>query len=187
MNPISIADYDILSTLEQLDPKGYIGGVYLCSTPERKRVVVKVFNFDRVPAFAREAFVAEVLAHGRIGCSPHKNVCQFFEYYELTKPILLNDVTVNHYGYIAMEAIEGSTLLDVLLQAAESGVPLSSAQIEGYFNQVLAGLAHIHSLGMAHLDMKLENIVVDAEGTVKIIDFGHSQRLGEELAGQKGT
>jgi serine/threonine protein kinase len=38
--------------------------------------------------------------------------------------------------------------------------------------QIIATLFYLHSQGLAHRDIKLENIIVDAEMNIKIIDFG---------------
>ena len=43
------------------------------------------------------------------------------------------------------------------------------------FRQVCQGVAYMHSRGLAHLDLKPENVLVNGEGTPKIIDFGSSE------------
>jgi hypothetical protein len=38
--------------------------------------------------------------------------------------------------------------------------------------QILSGVQYLHSMGLAHRDMKLDNVVVNEHGIMKIIDFG---------------
>ncbi|KAG0308416.1 hypothetical protein BGZ98_008036 [Dissophora globulifera] len=68
--------------------------------------------------------------------------------------------------YIQMEYCERQTLKDLI----EYGVDPD----EGWhlFRQILEGLVHIHSQGMIHRDLKPVNIFLDANGDVKIGDFG---------------
>jgi serine/threonine protein kinase len=40
------------------------------------------------------------------------------------------------------------------------------------FLQILNGVTYLHSMGLAHRDLKLDNVVVSKEGIMKIIDFG---------------
>ncbi|ORX70414.1 kinase-like protein [Basidiobolus meristosporus CBS 931.73] len=49
---------------------------------------------------------------------------------------------------------------------------LTQQEIDIYFSQLMRGLAYLHHRGVAHRDLKLENLCVDENGTLKIIDFG---------------
>ncbi|KAK9695701.1 serine/threonine protein kinase [Basidiobolus ranarum] len=49
---------------------------------------------------------------------------------------------------------------------------LTQKEINTYFSELMHGLAYLHHRGVAHRDLKLENLCVDQKGTLKIIDFG---------------
>ncbi|KAK6456904.1 kinase domain-containing protein [Scheffersomyces xylosifermentans] len=49
---------------------------------------------------------------------------------------------------------------------------MSREEINCCFKQILSGIHYLHSMGLAHRDLKLDNCVIDARGIVKIIDFG---------------
>jgi serine/threonine-protein kinase len=69
--------------------------------------------------------------------------------------------------YLVMELVDGWTLRDVLHQRALS-VPEAFAVLE----PVLAALAAAHAEGMAHRDVKPENVLISRSGAVKVADFG---------------
>lgn len=49
--------------------------------------------------------------------------------------------------------------------------------VQSYTAQMLAGLAHCHSLGVMHRDLKPQNILVAKDGSLKIADFGLARRF----------
>ncbi|KAH7855902.1 hypothetical protein Vadar_030395 [Vaccinium darrowii] len=51
---------------------------------------------------------------------------------------------------------------------------LSEAQARKVFQQLIGGVSYCHNKGVYHRDLKLENILVDAKGNIKISDFGLS-------------
>lgn len=60
------------------------------------------------------------------------------------------------------------------LQDLVAGGILDQEQIGCSFAQIIEGVAYMHDLGIAHLDLKMSNILVSEEGRVKLIDFGSS-------------
>ncbi|MFH8883620.1 protein kinase [Streptomyces californicus] len=73
--------------------------------------------------------------------------------------------------FLVMELVEGQSLGD-LLAAQERVHPEQVARIAG---QAAAGLAAAHRQGIVHRDIKPGNLMLDAEGSVKIGDFGIAQ------------
>lgn len=66
-----------------------------------------------------------------------------------------------------------------------SGV-LTKHEIYCYFKQMCIGVHYMHSIGLAHRDLKLDNCVVDKNGILKIVDFGSSVVFDYGLYQQKG-
>lgn len=70
--------------------------------------------------------------------------------------------------FLIMEYIEGGDLFDAISQASK----LSEETARTYFIQIILGLEYLHSVGIAHRDMKPENILIGEYGKCKIADFG---------------
>jgi len=49
---------------------------------------------------------------------------------------------------------------------------MTREEVSCCFLQILSGVTYLHSMGLAHRDLKLDNVVVSEHGIMKIIDFG---------------
>ncbi len=134
--------------------RGGMGAVYRGYDPELDRpVAVKVMLHstpDFVARFRREAQAIARLTHG--------NVVQVFDF----------GVDTENNPYFVMELVEG-TPLDALLKDRGR---LPTADAIEIARQSALGLAAAHRAGIIHRDVKPSNLIVDARGGVKIVDFG---------------
>lgn len=80
--------------------------------------------------------------------------------------------------YIAMELVEGQPLSQIVKPEG-----LATETLIRYGLQISSALAHAHERGVIHRDLKTANVVITADGHVKVLDFGLAKRLsGDELA-----
>ncbi len=104
----------------------------------------------------------------------HANVIRLLEVFEGPKHL-----------FIVMEFAPGGDLLKYVKKKGR----LSETEARRLMRQIVFGLGHIHSRGVLHRDIKLDNILLDADGSVKICDFGVSKIInkGEIIKEQCGT
>eukprot|EP01064_Diplonema_japonicum_P013755 TRINITY_DN21307_c0_g1_i2.p1 TRINITY_DN21307_c0_g1~~TRINITY_DN21307_c0_g1_i2.p1 ORF type:complete len:453 (+),score=41.22 TRINITY_DN21307_c0_g1_i2:149-1507(+) len=82
---------------------------------------------------------------------------------------------------IFMEHCPGGSIANLI---SRNG-PLSLPHIRNYTKQILKGLAHLHSCGFTHGDIKGTNILIGLKGVLKIIDIATDRTLETELAKQE--
>jgi len=76
--------------------------------------------------------------------------------------------------YLVTEYIDGTTLAQHLRDRGHPGLDAVRRMVD----QVAKGLRAFHRLEMLHQDIRPENIMIDATGTVKLIDFGSASVAG---------
>lgn len=78
--------------------------------------------------------------------------------------------------YLVTEYCDGGDLFDYL---KKRGKPFREVEGRRIAGEILLALEHIHTLGVVYRDLKLENVLLDLQGHVRIADFGLSKLLGK--------
>ena len=84
--------------------------------------------------------------------------------------------------YIAMEYVEGETLKDLIRRRGR----LSGNESVAVTLQLLAAVDFAHRSGIVHRDIKPQNIMIDRDGTAKVMDFGIA-RAGDSGMTEAGS
>lgn len=139
------------------------------SAKHQGRVAVKLMNKKNIPQdfFAkfvpREIEVLKKLSH-------HSSLVQCYEAIETADSI-----------YFVMEICDNGDLLDMI----KSQKFIRETQAGRWFHQLHSGVSFIHSKGIAHRDLKCENLLLDKQNNLKITDFGFARpvRSIDKLSG----
>lgn len=67
-----------------------------------------------------------------------------------------------------LEFLNGGELFEFIV----SNKRVPEAKAKAIFSNIIAGVEYLHKIGVVHRDLKPENILIDANLTVKIVDFG---------------
>jgi p70 ribosomal S6 kinase len=84
--------------------------------------------------------------------------------------------------FLVMDLLSGGDLfyqLDKTLANGSEGFAEDKARV--ILAEISLGLVHLHRCGYLHLDIKIENVMVDARGHIKIVDFGLAQEVPATL------
>lgn len=89
----------------------------------------------------------------------------------------LKDVIVDQNNiYVILELCDFGDLNDIVIQTGG----LSEARARHYFRHIMGAISYIHSLNVAHRDIKLENILISKDDIAKLTDFGLCKRVTSE-------
>ncbi|KAL2504918.1 mitogen-activated protein kinase kinase kinase 19 [Abeliophyllum distichum] len=85
---------------------------------------------------------------------------------------------------VLLEYASGGALADKVKNSCDNRLPES--EVRRYTKALLKGLNYIHMYGYVHCDIKLQNILLDPNGGVKIADFGLAKRVERKKEGNFG-
>ncbi|HEX8111786.1 MAG TPA: serine/threonine-protein kinase, partial [Kofleriaceae bacterium] len=140
---------------------GGMGVVHAAFDPVlERRIALKVLNSATATLEARDRLLREARAMARL---THPNVVTVYEV-----------GTATGRDFVAMELVHGETLA-AWLRAGQR----TPAAILDAFLAAGRGLAAAHAAGIVHRDFKPDNVMVSADGSVRVLDFGLARPHGD--------
>ncbi|WFD43122.1 hypothetical protein MPSI1_001775 [Malassezia psittaci] len=140
-------------TLQRIIGEGSFGKVRLATHRlTNSRVAVKQIPKKHVASLTRE-----IHHHRRLH---HPNVLQLYEV-----------IQSESYIWMVTELCAGGELYDYVVDRGH----LVESEARDFFGHLCLAVAYIHGRGIVHRDLKLENILLDADNRIKLSDFGFTR------------
>ncbi len=162
---MAIPGYEVLGELG----RGGMGVVYRARHARLNRVVALKMILS---AHARSEEVARFRAEAEaVARFQHPNIVQIYEVGE-------------HQGrpFFSLELVEGGSL-----DRRVAGTPQPPAWAAGLVTTLASAMHVAHQRGIIHRDLKPGNVLLTADGTPKISDFGLAKQVNEQQPGQTHT
>ncbi|XP_008276984.1 serine/threonine-protein kinase Chk1 [Stegastes partitus] len=145
-----VQDWDLVQTLGE----GAYGEVrLLVNRQTEEAVAVKVIDTSQAKECA-ENVKKEVCIHKMLN---HSNIVRFFGHRKEGQTV-----------YLFLEYCSGGELFDRI----EPDVGMAEKDAHKFFQQLIAAVEYLHSVGITHRDIKPENILLDDKDNLKLTDFG---------------
>ncbi len=163
--PEVIGDY----VIDHLIGSGGMGRVYLARHRTMDRIVaIKTLPQEQsMRSSAIERFSEEVRTAGKL---LHPNIATAFD-----------AGCSAGVHYLAMEYLSGGTLNQFVATHGPMSIHSAASAIRG----AARGLAHAHAAGVIHRDVKPGNLMISADGTIKVVDLGLACFSNPSLAARR--
>ncbi|KAG7257428.1 hypothetical protein CRUP_028858, partial [Coryphaenoides rupestris] len=125
-----------------------------------RELQVKLEDFDRVKLIGRGAYGEVQLVRHK---ASQKLCCAFQD---------------DHHLYMVMEFMPGGDLVTLTLN-----YDLPEKWVRFYTAEVVLALDAIHTMGFIHRDVKPDNMLLDAQGHLKLADFGTCMKMDSSEGG----
>ena len=161
--PRSVGRFRLLHRLGQ----GGMGVVHAAHDPQLDReVALKLLRTTRLdvgdPSRLRRRWLREARAQAKV---THPNVVHAYEV-----------GTADDDAYLAMELVESRSLRDFTVPNG-----IARPRVIDAYVQAARGLAAAHAVGLVHRDFKPDNVVLAADGSAKVVDFGLARLSGDGI------
>jgi 5'-AMP-activated protein kinase catalytic alpha subunit len=128
-----------------------------------EKVAIKIFDKGKIKTKKEKEYIEREIA-----------ILKKLNHYNTIK--LYNIIQNDDFIFLIQEYICGKELLHYI----ESNDNLSEKDICRLYQQIISGIEYMHEMGIAHRDLKLENILLNYKKDIKIIDFGLSNRYDRD-------
>eukprot|EP00523_Entomoneis_sp_CCMP467_P005833 CAMPEP_0168747596 /NCGR_PEP_ID=MMETSP0724-20121128/15741_1 /TAXON_ID=265536 /ORGANISM="Amphiprora sp., Strain CCMP467" /LENGTH=830 /DNA_ID=CAMNT_0008795397 /DNA_START=200 /DNA_END=2692 /DNA_ORIENTATION=- len=141
--------------------KGGFAKVYLCTAMDTgKHYAIKIVpKANLVKERARTKLQTEIKIHRTL---KHKNVCEYKHFFE-----------DRDNCYILLELCHNQSLNEMIKRRKR----LTEPEAAYFMDQMVQGVKYIHSLNVIHRDLKLGNLFLDKDLTIKVGDLGLATKL----------
>jgi len=136
---------------------------------DRKVAVKRLRDEIRLDRRERERFLTEARTVAKMR---HPNIVEIFSIEE-----------DGDDAYLVFEFVEGKTLSDRIQEKGRLSLP----EAKDLFRSVCQALEYAHGRNIIHRDLKPANIMVDVDGTVKVMDFGGARQVSDAAGGGSMT
>ena len=156
--------------ISQYQIKGKIGegmfgkvklGIHILTN---EKVAIKIFDKRKIKNEKEAEYIEREIS-----------ILKKLNHYNIIK--LYNIIQNENFIFLIQEYVPNGELLHYL---EKSEINLTESQICKIYQQIISGIEYLHELGIAHRDLKLENILLNYKKDIKIIDFGLSNKYNKE-------
>ncbi|EHB03393.1 Testis-specific serine/threonine-protein kinase 4 [Heterocephalus glaber] len=137
---------------------------------ERVMVAIKIISKKKASDDYLNKFLPRELQVMKV--LRHKYLISFYQATETTSRV-----------YIILELAQGGDILEWI----QCYGACSEALAGKWFSQITLGIAYLHSKGIVHRNLKLENLLLDKQENVKISDFGFAKMVSPNQTGHKSS
>ena len=157
--------------ISQYQIKGKIGegmfgkvklGIHLLT---KEKVAIKIFDKGKIKNEKEVEYIEREIS-----------ILKKLNHYNTIK--LYNIIQNENFIFLIQEYVPNGELLHFLENPENTN--LTENQICKIYQQIISGIEYLHEIGIAHRDLKLENILLNSEKNIKIIDFGLSNKYNKE-------
>ena len=133
-----------------------------------RKVAVKILKEGKAMRKGKGVRIFETEHERMVALEGHPNILKSF--YTAVKGKFNYENKLNYCVYNVIELAENGSLSSIVRRTGGLGENIAKF----YFTQIWHAVAYVHSFGIAHMDIKLDNILLDEFFNVKLADFGVS-------------